>query len=157
MKTKFILALLSTMMLCGCYANMRLYPVKGALAEQSPLPSFEAKITATGDISVTLNDGEHFKGSWESVRRLDKADAASSASGNAPKSEMAEVWDAVYGQGYFIAHVLGTYSHSRASIKGDRGTTLTVEFFNESEGGEHPRPGKGVAKDSRGNIYKGVF
>ncbi len=157
MKTKLAAVFLSVMTLCGCYADMRLYPVQGALAGANPLPVFKAKISPVRDIAVTLNDGEHFKGTWDSVRHLDKVDAASSASGKVPKNDMAEVWDAVYGQGYFIAHVLGTYGHARASMKGDKGTMLTVEFFAEGAGGEYSKLAKGVARDSRGNIYKGVF
>ena len=61
-------------------------------------------------------------------------------------------WDAVYGQGYFLAQIVG--SRIRQVIaKGDQGTTIQVEcLFADPHAGYN-----GVAVDSNGNLYKVVW
>jgi hypothetical protein len=60
---------------------------------------------------------------------------------------MTDVWDRVYGVGFYPAKVLG--HETWAVLIGDKGTVLNVRFINE---GDHPLTG--VASDSRGNIFK---
>jgi hypothetical protein len=71
------------LLLSGCYRNIKLYPVKGPLAAQTPVPVLKAKLTGAfppnqitlnpqglglSGISVTMPDGETGKGQWKSVR-----------------------------------------------------------------------------------------
>lgn len=144
--------LLCASLLAGCSATARLYPVQGPLSQQNPAPVFVAKMTAgrhSGNFNVVLDNGEACKGRWMQVPRPSKpASAAASAS---PSSEsMASEWDLVYGQGFYVAHVLGARLYARAEITGNRGTVLHAEVY-ESESI------KGVAKDDKGNVYKLAF
>jgi hypothetical protein len=66
-----------------------------------------------------------------------------------PQPNLAFAWDVVYGQGYFLAHVLGTRLR-QAIVTGDMGTVLQVECqFTDGHSAFN-----GVAVDSKGNIYK---
>ncbi len=67
---------------------------------------------------------------------------------------MSAIWDTVYGQGYFVSHVLGKLYYARGSITGSRGTVLDVEFYKPDGESRHIF---GVAKDSKGNVYKMAF
>jgi len=67
---------------------------------------------------------------------------------------MQPVWDNIYGPGYYVSHVLGTQYYAQTVVTGNRGTTMNVEMFSQpGEKDGSPRI-KGVAKDSRDNIYK---
>ncbi len=64
-----------------------------------------------------------------------------------PQPDLAFAWDAVYGQEYFTAQVLGR-SLLQGVFIGSHGTVLQVESLN----------GKfGVAADNKGNLYKMVW
>ncbi|MEI9977251.1 MAG: hypothetical protein WDO73_37480 [Ignavibacteriota bacterium] len=66
---------------------------------------------------------------------------------------MPAIWDQIYGEGYYTAHVLGAKLHAQALITGSRGSTLSVEFYRPDA---IPQV-QGVAKDSNGNTYKMTF
>jgi hypothetical protein len=85
-----------------------------------------------------------------------KARADSAAVGAPQLTNLASAWDTVYGQGFYTAHVLGTKFFARASITGNQGTVLEVEMYRLEPNTQNPGPIeiKGVAKDSKGNIYK---
>jgi len=141
---KLVLALLAGMMTAGCAVHAGLYPVGGPSEQASgAIPS--VKITGpfnSGNISVKLNDGEVCKGRWNRI-------TATSANALAP------VWDTVYGQGFYVAHVLGTSLYAQSVLTGNRGTTLTIEMYRRESGDpNHITPLQGVAKDNHGNIYK---
>jgi hypothetical protein len=74
---------------------------------------------------------------------------------------MAQLWDSIYGDGFYVAHVLGTRLYARASLKANNGDTLKVEFYRpENEGNVTTTIAsliKGVAKDDKGNAYKITF
>src|SRR5262249_8230725 len=133
----------------GCLTalNARLYPIKGPLAAQVPAPVLAARIALrqNGEISLTLADGETATGRW--------VEGTANPSLN---REMAPIWDAIYGQGFYTSQVLRTQLYARATVSGNRGTVLNVEFFREVE--THYRTTcfvlSGVAKDNNGNIYK---
>ena len=160
MKSKLYFVLLGVSMMLGCTRTVRFYPVQGPLAAQTPPPVQVAKLTGafrSGNISVTLNDGEVCKGRWTMVPRPHTTQAANTAS--APPTPLLSVWDTVYGQGFYVSHVLGARLYARAVLTGDRGTTLNVEMYRPESGRE--RDGldaiKGVARDNKDNIYKLVF
>ena len=53
------------------FARAAFYPVQGPQSAQTPVPIFVAKITGvihSGNISMTLGDGEVFKWHWAQVR-----------------------------------------------------------------------------------------
>jgi hypothetical protein len=163
MKSKLILVVMVFALMSGCRAVGHLYPVQGPLMNQPEVPVFIATVTGlldSGTITATLSNGEFFKGRWEAVQAMpisqNPGSADSTASGN-----LASVWDTIYGQGYYVAHVLGSHWFDRAIITGNRGTILTVEMLREIREREHEAPvtagGKGVARDSKGNIYKLAF
>jgi hypothetical protein len=146
---KFIAALiLGALLLSGCI-NMppgHLYPVQGALAAQTPTPIYSASLTggvSSGTFSATLAGGD-VAGAWHRVSPTD------TTAGN-----LAAQWDAVYGQGYFLANVLGNTNFCRAALSGAQGLHLDVEFVIIPLG--EIATGKGVAADSQGNLYKLTF
>jgi hypothetical protein len=159
MKTKLVLviALFCVCMISGCYRYARLYPIQGPLASQTPSPIFTAKITGafnSGNLSVILANGETFTGPWKALSV--KTRAQNAASSTPEQVSLASAWDTVYGQGFYTAHVLGTRLFAQAVLTGNQGTVLQVEMYRQEHGADSSAPLdiKGVAKDSKGNIYK---
>jgi hypothetical protein len=101
-------------------------------------------IVLSGDISVTLADGEICRGRWALVSQTAKNSTSNVV-------DLSADWDLVYGAGYFVAHVLGNRLFARATLQGNMGTVLTVEFSNENNTRGNT---KGVAQDNKGNIFK---
>jgi len=161
MRKIFWLAQFTVLVLSGCMATARFYPVRGPLASQAPLPVLVGKITGafnSGTVTVKLKDGEVCKGRWATVGRPESTQAANQA---ATPDDMASVWDAVYGQGFYVSHVLGARLYARAVLAGDRGTTLNFEMYKHEDNRTDDPAGagaiKGVAKDNSDNIYKVTF
>ena len=155
MKARFLVVLLALSTCTGCLTalNARLYPVKGPLAAQVPAPVFAARIAIrkNGEISLTLADGETATGHW--------ADVTSNPSLN---SEMAPIWDSIYGHGFYTSQVLRSQLYARATVSGNKGTVLNIEFLREEETYYEVKMHNtitcfvlsGVAKDHNGNVYK---
>jgi hypothetical protein len=160
MKRPATVLLLCASLLAGCSATARLYPVQGPLSQQKPAPVFVARMSDgfhSGNLNVVLDNGEACKGRWTQVPRPSgSANAVISAS---PSSEsMASEWDMVYGQGFYVAHVLGARLYARAEITGNRGTVLHAELYKPDKVEQQDIASiKGVAKDDKGNIYKIAF
>jgi len=158
MKTRIFITLLTLGALTGCYGNMnmRLYPVKGPLIEQTPLPVFTGEFSGVydgGEISVNLPNGEVCKGEWARVKPA--AGSAGETITNAFRADgMSSVWDSVYGPGFYVSHVVGREYYGASRVTGDHGSVLDVEFLY---GGEHEETRRGVARDNKQNIYKVVF
>jgi hypothetical protein len=135
-------------LLSGCI-NMppgHLYPVQGALAAQTPTPIYSVSLSgglSSGTVSASLTNGD-VTGAWHRVSPTD------TSAGN-----LAAQWDAVYGQGYFLANVLGNANFCRAALIGAQGLHLDVEFVIIPVG--QVADGKGVAADNQGNLYKLTF
>jgi hypothetical protein len=162
MKTKFVLALgfFSVCMISGCYRYVHLYPVQGPLAAQAPPPIYIAKMTGafnSGNLSVTLTNGEIFSGPWREITVKERAQRA--IAGAPGEFSLATAWDVVYGQGFYTSHVLGTPLFLQTVLTGKMGTVLQVEMYRQDHGSDSSAAIdiKGVAKDSKGNIYKIVF
>jgi hypothetical protein len=159
MKTKLAFILLGISVLSGCVRG-RFYPVQGPLSTQTPVPVFKAKASGpfnSGNISVVLSDGEVCKGRWNGTEAFPIPTGAGPASAPAT-NEMASVWDAVYGQGFYLAHIVGNKDFARGIASGNRGTVLNVEMYRVTD--KRPEDTtlfKGVAKDNKGNIYKVVL
>lgn len=161
MRTKLFLGIaLLGMLLAGGCGEGHLYPVRGPFASQSPAPVFTARMRGgfqSGNISVVLASGERAVGRWEWTRTELPASQESSDHGAASES-MTSVWDAVYGQGFYVSRVMGRKPFARAELTGNSGTTLQMEMYRPvGEGGDAPDNFKGVARDSKGNVYKVIF
>ena len=120
----------------GC-TPLHYFPVQGPLASQNPPIVLQGKLTPGYGVSLTLPDGEVCSGHWSISPPPDASNSTAS------------VWDTVYGQGYYVANVSGQSDFAHFIMTGDRGTTVTVEFY----GVDHSKF-VGVAKDSKENIYK---
>lgn len=145
--------------LAGCSANGNFYPVQGPLAQQTPPPVFTGRFTAHPPVSLTAS---------VSLAQGEKATGTLYRTFPAPKdalpagipAEMRDQWDQVYGQGSYVAHVLGQGQDARGVLTGTDGTTLTVEVHTgqaANGAGGHASPLKGVAQDNKGNLYKVTF
>jgi hypothetical protein len=159
MKTKLVLALLTAGITLASTAafGQKLYPIQGPLASQTPPPVFSGKIRrpmfSAGGLPVllkswTVANGEVLNGKCSEV----KATSLNTKTPGAPDSyppqpNLAFAWDAVYGKGYFAAHVLGNKMW-QGTFTGDKGTVLQVEILDR----EH-----GAAVDNKGNVYKEVW
>lgn len=99
-----------------------------------------------GNIAFSLPDGEIFKGRWSREAYIN-SDPATLAQQRA--TDIRAAWDVVYGDGYYVANVLGSLIHARGELKGCNGTALQVEF-NSAQ----PGPTRGDARDDQGNTYK---
>ena len=145
MKTPALMLLIATL-LSGCVIMVpgHLYPIQGPLASQNPPPVLPMTLNGvlnSGSLTATLQGGEVCKGSWTQVHQDDPS-----------ANKMAAQWDAVFGQGFFVANVLGNPVFLRATLTGTQGTTVNVEFYE-------PNPANittavGIAQDSKGNLYK---
>jgi hypothetical protein len=169
MKKSLVLVLLCLCMLGGC-ATARLYPVKGPLSLQTPVPVYKAKMTQapmfpSGNFSAVLGDGEVCKGKWELVFRSKARKPAAPGAVSSTQSLAAD-WDTVYGTGYYSFKVLSASSFVRAVATGNRGTILNVEMYLDDPSANAPfsrndltkiREMAGVGEDNKGNIYKLVF
>lgn len=154
-----LVALFATSLISGCYMslhpNMGLYPVRGPATAESPVREGHIKLTAhatltpvyisaskSGKIAATLGDGEICKGQWKMVPTPADNPTASD-------------WDTVYGQGFYVAHVLGARQYVQAELTGSQGTSLHVEmYWPETGDRDRAAPGRGVATDNHGNVYK---
>ena len=131
------LLMLVSLVLTGCTRQARLYPVQGPVASQQPAPVLIAKFSGSltsGNMSLVLSDGEKATGTWNLVRRPTPAKGQSVATA-APDNGMPAVWDSVYGQGYYVAHVLGSRLYVQSTLTGEQGTKVFVELHQP-----FPRP-----------------
>jgi hypothetical protein len=165
MKVRIALALLAICMISGCHGYGHLYPVEGPLASlpQPPIYTFSYTYPASpkndcdqnGTFSMVLPNGETFQGPWKMIYQ--KAATPSAAVAAPESTSMAAAWDTVYGQSFYNAHVLGTPYFAHTVMTGSQGTILQVEWYVHEVSGATIIGTRGIAKDSKGNIYKLVF
>jgi hypothetical protein len=159
MKARFLPVLLSVCMIWGCAVarGQKLYLVQGPLAAQTPAPVFSGKISRPmfalrmnfGLLkSWTVANGEVLNGKCAIVTAA-SADLRTPGAPDSypPQPNLAFAWDAIKGQGYYVAHVLGN-KIAQGVFTGSGGTILQVESLDNSSG---------VAVDNKGNIYKIVW
>jgi hypothetical protein len=169
MKRGLVLVLLCLSTLGGC-TTARLYPVKGPLSRQTPVPVYKAKMTQGpmiphGSFSAVIANGEVCKGEWKLI--FGSRTPMTGTPGAVPSvQDLAADWDAVFGNGYYKFKVLDAANFMRAVATGNHGTILNVEmYYNSSTAGEPVsrndltaiREMAGVAEDNKGNIYKIAF
>jgi hypothetical protein len=162
MDRRFLFPIITLGMGVGCYTppeafvKSYLYPVRGPLTAQKPIPVIVVDVEGafignqvfrtSGSIIFSLPDGESFQGQWSRDPYIN-GDARSLAL--LRETDIATVWDAVFGEGFYVANVMGAVGHARAKITGSKGTIIQVEF-----GGGLVSPHIGVALDGKGNIFK---
>src|ERR1700722_9232020 len=141
---RLLLSLLTTALLGGCVVLPgHLYPVAGPLSTQTPLPIFDITLSQPGSqaIVATLQNGEVCQGVRIQILQNDPS-----------ATQMSAQWDLVYGQGFFVANVLGSKSLYRADLTGKSGTRLRGEFDLHTT--PQTSSAKGIAQDNHGNVYK---
>jgi hypothetical protein len=138
--------------------------VQGPLSTLTPLPVYPAKLTGTlnpvllnsdsGTLTTVLGDQEVCKGTWQFVRPVAKGPIT----GDPGAYRMATEWDFVYGQGFYVSHVLGARTYLRAVLTGNKGTVLNVEMYMPNDEADKTASSiKGVAKDNKDNVFKLAF
>jgi hypothetical protein len=154
MKSTFALILFALCLVSAENARGEtLYPVFGPRATQAAPPVMTARFngTASGKFTLVEANGESFQGKWSYVTAsFVNAKAPQDPAAFLPQPNLAFAWDAVYGQGYFLAKAVGQRMR-QVVVTGNHGTTMQVECI----------PGAfpsfyGIAVDSKGNIYKVV-
>jgi hypothetical protein len=136
-------------------AAQKLYPVQGPLATQTPQPVFTGKIRrpmfSAGPSFLllktwTVANGEVLQGKPKTIKAT-SVNMPPPGSTNPPQPNLAFAWDAVYGEGFFVAHILGQ-KIGQGMFTGSQGTVLQVESLSGQTG---------VAIDNKGNTYKMVW
>jgi hypothetical protein len=140
---KNVLLLILLVVLTSCSVGLDLFPVRGPLAESGNYKVIKAKalnVTSnSGKCYATLSDGEYCKGRWSST---------SGVRGSYNNHSLM----VDYGQEIGL-HPRGNENRGYAMLVGDKGTSLEIEFLT----GAGTAHGFGIAKDSKGNIYKVIF
>ena len=152
------LALLSVCITVGSDSAFaqKLYPVQGPLAAHTPQPAFKGQIRrpmfSAGPVflllkSWTVANGEVLQGEPKTVQTTSLNSAPEGGTISLPQNNLAFAWDAVYGEGFFVAHILGK-KFGQGVFTGSQGTVLQVETLDGRNG---------VAVDNKGNTYKMVW
>jgi hypothetical protein len=125
------------------------------MAKLSPLPVIDAKIHGvlgdSGDIDLTMPDGEVCKGHW-SVTAPKMAGRIQSSETGTVRSGLETAFIQVHGSSFYHGIVPGV-NNGQAMVTGPRGTVVEVAF----KVGSGTASGFGVAIDNRGNTYKVLF
>jgi hypothetical protein len=138
---KIAVASAFTMLLTGCAGSARLLPVQGPLSTKASPPRLIV-VNMPPTFTVTLEDGEVCNG-----------DGSDYTVGTVSESPLAGEWDTVYGRGFFVDHVLGK-SVRRTLLTCKLGATVLVENGQITPEATASPLGIGVAKDSRGNVFR---
>jgi hypothetical protein len=155
-----ILLIVSISCAGGCAFGQRLYPVRGPLAAQPSPPVLTGKtkegmisdklvawVLPNGDV-LKLDEKSH---GWTVAFANNKTPGTPES--YPPQPNLAFAWDAVYGQGYYVANILGSKNVGQGLYTGPDGTVLQMEFLRYPPGHSSGIP-SGVAVDNQGNIYK---
>jgi hypothetical protein len=142
MTLRLFLAIIFACASTGCAVGaIHLYPIEASSLGQpqkSILRGTMIYAPGSATISFRLPDGEKFSGPCTIGSAAGVDDA------------LKVTWDSVYGQGDYLAHVVGSQTHCTATLTGSKETIFHVESYNETA----ETPVKGIAQDSNGNIYK---
>jgi hypothetical protein len=137
-------------MLGGCAVMVpgHLYPVQGPLSKESTPPVYTVTLNGSflpsGSLTVHMAAGIACPGDWKAVSADDPS-----------ARQMSAEWDEVYGNGYFVANVLGKRTFARSVPTCTNGTKLNLEFLVVRPG--NPSSTIGVVSDGTGNIFKLSF
>ncbi|MGD0940475.1 MAG: hypothetical protein ABR905_12270 [Terracidiphilus sp.] len=165
MKAKFSLVFSA---LCICFfagitqaSGQKLYPVQGPAVTQTPPLVLTAKIKkgmVSEQISSFLANGEELQGKFANVTATSMNSKVLGAPASyPPQPNLAFAWDAIYGQGFYLSHVLGE-TIGQGVFTSNQGTVLQVEIVSENFGKFSQAYRQfGVAVDNKGNVYKMVW
>lgn len=142
------LFVVSVLLFPGCSSSTAfLFPLEGPLSEESPVPSIQAAVNGTqgntGDIELTMPNGENCSGEWS----YDEGDDATLESGG-----LLETYGSVYGTSTSVDTGQDRYP-GQAFLDCDQGRTIEVEFVTGGGTGSEI----GFARDDQGNIYRVLF
>ncbi len=149
MKTAMLLATVFAL-LDGCAVMVpgHLYPVEGPLSKESTPPIYTATLNGgilpSGSITVHIAAGITCPGDWKAISADDPT-----------ARQMSVEWDEVYGNGYFVANVLGKRTFARAVLICNNAEKMNVEFLVVEPGNASSTVG--VVSDSAGNVFKLSF
>jgi hypothetical protein len=168
MKTPVIFAILTSCLVSGAIPafGQKLYPLQGPLASQTPPPVFAGQVKRPmfglgAEVKLlkswTVANGEVLEGKCTEVT----AASANTKTPGAPESyppqpNLAFAWDAIFGSGYFAAHILGRKVW-QGIFKGGQGTILQVEMREQLGPERNNDRYRGAAVDNKGNVYKVVW
>jgi hypothetical protein len=112
----------------------------------------------SGNFTLVQTNGETFQAKWASVTpSFVNNKTPETPASYLPQPNLAFAWDIVYGQGFFLAQVLGTRIRQVVAT-GNKGTVIQVEcLYGDPRFGNPNSGSNGVAVDSKGNIYKVVW
>ena len=131
----------------GCSTTVSLFPVEGPLSQERPVSTIQAKADGimgnTGNISLTMPDGESCAGKWSS---------AAGAGVSVGTGSLIGTYGSVYGFGTSVGTGTGQ-NPGQAILNCNQGRTIQVEFVT----GAGTANGFGFAKDNKGNVYKVLF
>ena len=137
------------LLLAGCATSVpvKMYPVQGPLAKQAPPPVVVATAgqvnTNSGPITFTLPNGSPCEGTWSSV-------APKFATANC--GTLFSAYGAATGFGSSVGILPGANKGQLYAVCSDN-TRVDGEFVT----GSGTANGYGIAKDTRGNVYKLLF
>jgi hypothetical protein len=167
MKTLFTVAFLA-----ACFTSaipafaQKLYPVEGPLASQTPAPVFSGQVNRPmfgigPEVKLLKSwkvaNGEILEGKCKEVTATSaNAKTLRTPESYPPQPNLAFAWDAIYGTGYFAAHILGGKIW-QGIFKGNQGTILQVEMREQLGAERISEAFKGAAVDNKGNLYKVVW
>ena len=137
MKLQTLIALAPVMLLAACADTMHMTPVQGPAAQQNPVPVIAGAVEKM-DISFSTPSSETCQGRFVAIAP------------EQPASDLAPMWDTVYGMKYYANNVGHTKAeHYTAAVTCSKGTTMEVEAYQNRE-----KLFQGIAKDNSGNVYK---
>ena len=121
---------MAVLFLAGCVGRGRFSPVQGPLATMPAPPVLTGSFRLhaglkTFSVSLVMNDGQRAQGTLS----LDEPDKKKPAAAPA----MMRQWDAVYGQGKYVATVLGQGADWRGFLKSSGGEAVEVELHVDKE------------------------
>lgn len=130
--------------LAACSTTATMMPMSGAFFEAGQTAPIQAKLEGLerngGKMMLTLPDGEYLEGRWSII---DKA------------QNVASWGDLMVQHDPTVSNLSSNPDAYRATayLVGDQGTTMDVEYIVNSTTAR----GRGIARDSRNNIYRLVF
>jgi hypothetical protein len=124
----------------------------------SPPPVFTAQVTGGMKIDhfyATIADGEKVSCSFTGDPGRHRISDPPPNTSRDPFN-MAPAWDAVFGEKFYEAHVLGSHDpYYWCSATGDKGSVLHVAIRVGGNANTTPAENvKGVVQDEKGNIFK---
>ncbi len=170
MKTSVTIAIavLSACLVSGAIPafGQKLYPVQGPLASQTPPPVFSGQVNRPmfglgPEVKLLKSwkvaNGEVLEGKCTEVTATSaNAKTLGTPESYPPQPNLAFAWDAIFGSGYFAAHILGGKVW-QGIFKGNQGTILQVEMREQLGPERNNDRYKGAAVDNKGNLYKVVW